>query len=356
MTINNYLRLVLIISLLFLFTGNLLGEDYYREEEVVEVYDRKGEYIFSIALGVSPGDRYISEDNIEYVIKKVQGNRAEAEKLGEVDLLIGIADELGALSPLAAEGKKIVAIYHTHNAESYPPGPISSQGRGDIHDVGKALAGALQKQGVRAIHSENMHLPQDGAAYSRSRATALNLVRQQPDCILDLHRDAIPDKKTYSNVIAGKPVTKIRLVVGRQNPNRAVIDKFARQLKAVSDKNYPGLIKDIFYGSGDYNQSVYPRSLLLEVGTFRNTAQEAKNGVTLLASPLASVLYGGKGDNPLGSGRESRSALKTFFWLIAFIIIGGTGYLYVKEGSWEGVKKRLRNYISREILDRGGGK
>ena len=51
-------------------------------------------------------------------------------------------------------------------------------------------------------------------------------------------------------------MTKVQIVLGRTNPNLKANEAFAKQVKAVVDKKYPGLIKGIFYGDGKYNQDL----------------------------------------------------------------------------------------------------
>ncbi len=352
---RNIYIFIFIISTLIIFVQLSYAEDLagHNEEEVMEVYDKDNNLIFSIAMGVTAGDRYLSEDNIEYEIVSVEGKKAIAGKKGKIDLEAELQASLGNLPYMAVEETKVVGIYHTHNDESYQPGSVSKGGQGDIHRVGKELSRALEKKGIDTIYSDNLHLPHDGAAYARSRGTALSIARKNPDVILDLHRDAIPDVNSYTASVKGENVTQIRLVVGRQNPNNKVNDQFARHLKAASDQITPGLIKDIFYGKGEYNQSIFPRAILMEFGTYSNNMQQALNAANLLASPISHLLYGGKGDKPLGSEGEQRSALSNLFLIL---ILFGTGlflYLYYIEGSLTGVKERLKRFFSRELIDRG---
>ena len=62
-------------------------------------------------------------------------------------------------------------------------------------------------------------------------------------------------------------MSKVRLLVGKSNQNKEANLSFAKQIKAVGDKLYPKLIKDIYMGKGTYNQDLAPRSVLLEFGT-----------------------------------------------------------------------------------------
>lgn len=91
----------------------------------------------------------------------------------------------------------VVGIYHTHNAESYVPtsGTESKEdGQGDVLQVGKALAAALEKQGVEVHWTPSSHLPHDGQAYLRSRRTATELLRSNPDTLIDVHRRCHPPR------------------------------------------------------------------------------------------------------------------------------------------------------------------
>lgn len=354
---NKFHILVLILLLIILYTPVIIANDFigHVEESVVNVYDSEGSFIFATAMGVTKGDRYINEDNFEFVVEDVNGNRAIAKKLGKVELLENLDKQVGLLPPLAQGGKKLIGIYFTHNDESYKPGEENVQGRGEIHNVGEVLKNALEEKGIRVIKAEDLHLPHDGAAYERSRSTSINIARQRPDAIFDVHRDAVPSTKYYVTKVEGKHMSKIRLVVGRQNPNRKVNDSFARQLKAVADKYYPGLIRGIFYGNGSYNQEVSPRSLLLEFGTHVTTKEQAQASATLFADVVNQLLYGGKGNQPSQGTKsmENTSSITTIFWIIFILGAGVLGYLFINEGSWSGVLNRIKKFFGREILDKG---
>ena len=314
------------------------------------VYDREGNYIFCTGRSVSEGDRYISEDNIEYHIENVEDDKAYAREIGEVDLLEGLEEFLtGMPIELAANNQKMVAIFHTHNGESYEPGPESTEGKGDIHQIGESLQNALESEGIRAIHREDLHLPHDGLAYERSRATVVEVLKENPDIILDIHRDGVPHIQEYLREIDGQEVTQIRLVVGRQNPNFQANDQFARVLKASADEIYPGLIKDIFYGRGNYNQQMAPNFLLLEFGTYVNTADQANSSAYLMAAPIKRVLQG-----DMEALKSDRPVWNTILIILLVVTAGITGYLYINEGSWEGVFARLRELLPVGIFGRKG--
>ncbi|GAB6877077.1 stage II sporulation protein P [Thermaerobacter litoralis] len=188
-------------------------------------------------------------------------------------------------------GEGLIGIYHTHNDESYIPtdGTASVEGRGGIHKVGDVLGRELAQHGFRVVKSEALHLPHDRGAYRRSRRTALDFMPKNPLVLLDVHRDATPPE-FYREVVKGEPVTQIRLVVGRENPFRRTNLAFARRLKAEADRSFPGLVKGIYYGRGNYNQDLGPRTLLIEVGAHTNSRIRAERGAAMFATVLDRTL------------------------------------------------------------------
>lgn len=65
-----------------------------------------------------------------------------------------------------------------------------------------------------------------------------------------------------------------------------------KKLKAAADSEYPGLIKDIFIGKGNYNQELMPQSILLEFGTHTSNKEEVLRSTELMADVLHTVLFG----------------------------------------------------------------
>ena len=310
-----------------------LGDGYFT------VVDENGQTILTTGLGVSVGDEFWAEDNRVYVVESVTGNvaRANFERI----------EDLGSYLPAAtghvgAAARPFVGIYHTHGDESYIPsdGAAAIDDHGGVYDVGRSLAGALQQAGLPVIHDQAVHLPHDAAAYHRSRRTAVDLVRQGAQVLFDVHRDTGPASE-YRRTVDGVPVTQVMLVVGRQNPGMANNLAFARAIKAVADRQAPGLIRGIFYAHGNYNQDLSPRLLLLEVGDDHNTKEHAENGAAVLGSILPAVL------NSPGLWRaQERSSWSTLFWLAMAVVLGGGTYLVIASGGVLPAAARLRRVVS----------
>lgn len=333
-------------------TGDFLwGEE--RKDGYFTIRDTNGRILDLTARVVYPGDELITGDNHHYRIHRIEGDMAWAELLGVETLSWEEAQ------PVAAQGeaRNLVAIYNTHSDESYTPtdGAESIPAGGGICKVGEVMAEKLRSLGIQVEYDKRPHEPHDSEAYRRSRRTAVKLAQDAPAAILDIHRDGVPQASFYNAQIAGEDVTRVRLVVGRQNANmRANLD-FAKRLKAYLDEKYPGLVRGIFIGRGDYNQDISPRSVLVEVGTYTNRRDQAQRGGALFAEALPPVLGIGtaaspQGPGPVGPGAppSTRGDWTGVLWVIVALVAGGIAFLVISTGSWQGAKERLRRFASRE--------
>lgn len=299
------LLLALILALFGTSDPTLANEDiwggFLPAGEYFTILDPQGQILMETGRHIYLEDQYLTSDNMLYVVMEVDENAqiAKTKLVEEVKLEIfswnSLREELGLTVIQAAEEgvKGKVALYHTHNAESYLPtdGTDSINGRGGIHQVGQAFVSSLNDLGVTVDYSENLHLPHDRGAYRRSRETVLELLSANPDAIFDLHRDAAP-QSAYAIQLKDEWMTQVHFVVGRQNQNLGVNRKYAQSLKAIADEMYPGLVKGIFYGRGNYNQDLSPLSLLLEVGAHTNSREAAERGISLFAEVVNHYFYG----------------------------------------------------------------
>jgi stage II sporulation protein P len=301
--------------------------------------DNQGHVITQTGHQVVIGDEYLNSGNHLYQVVRVKNNIAVVKLVKQNGLQTSVWSGLQAFIHqvftfdfLGAEVKQKrgpIAIYHTHSDESYVPsdGISSKPAHGGVFQVGDSLTNSLESKGIPVVHSKTPHDPHDGMAYDRSRRTAVQLLRERPICLIDLHRDAGP-RQGYSEFINNQAVTKVQLVIGRQNPNFQANNDFAKNIKAVVDRKYPGLIKGIFYGNGKFNQDLGPRSILLEFGTEKNSKEAAERGANVFAAAARDALYG-----LTGSGVVNRGSLRSLFWIVV-TLIGGVGlFLLINRGS-----------------------
>jgi stage II sporulation protein P len=223
-------------------TGETTSGNFYT------VRDEKGMTIFQTGLAVHIDDRYISENDVEYVIIKIDGLNAQAsivqtQNKANPELNDNITSStlrLNQAVPTVVAKPTHVVMYHTHDDESYIPtdGKASQPAQGGVLKVGEALTETLKNAGVSVTHNQDSHGPHDVNAYHRSRRTAVQLIKEQPDAILDIHRDSAP-VKAYYTTINGIDCARVMIVIGRSNPNMKTNLAYARQIKASADKLYP---------------------------------------------------------------------------------------------------------------------
>lgn len=361
------LQLILLFFIIFLFPLNALADDWYEKDEgYFSMLDEAGEELTLMAREIFVDDEYISSENKHYKIVKVDKvkKQAVAKLIGEVKLPpVEQANAfISVLSLLETKGS--VLIYCTHSDESYVPsdGKASIPGKGGIFDVAEAFKNALNKKNVNAVLDKTSHDPHDAGAYRRSQRTAIELIKKNMPvaAVFDIHRDAVPSS-VYATKVDGQPMTKVRIVLGGRNQNRKANEELAYKIKAVADKAYPGLIKDIFIGRGAYNQELSPRSLLLEFGAYKNAKESAKKASQYLADVISKSLYGGtlQGQNQAGesTGRDKVSPLsqqndqgggRGILWLLGILVIGGVAFLFLSTGGKE-ISSKITNFTRQEF-------
>jgi stage II sporulation protein P len=289
----------ILLTLLMVSIGGLARAEMEAPSgEYYSMVNEQNNIVHQTALEVQPGDIYIAADNSKYVVVEVNGYTARCVYQGKEEMPV-INDDVQVQAgifdnavPIVKKGSQAtIAVYHTHSDESYVPndGKESIPGKGGIYDVGQAFVDKLKSMGFNVQYNQENHNPHDVNAYNRSRKTASSLLKTGPDAIIDVHRDAVPPGE-YQTQVNGQQATKVKLVVGKSNPNMTTTMEFAKTLKAAMDKKYPGLSDGIFVGKGAYNQDLSPRAMLIEVGAHTNDKDAAEKGVQAFAEILPTVL------------------------------------------------------------------
>ncbi len=367
---KRFAAFVLVLMMLFPFCAMAQDSDT-ESESVYRLLDEKGQYVTSICYEPDKGDEYISADNKHYEVTAV--NTKDLTATLKYEGLFELPDvswlETDDSVQVSAVGKeKKIALYCTHSDESYKngDGQSSDNNMGGIYDVAKKLAANLKDKGVTVTQSDAKHHPHDAGAYRRSRQTAVQLLKATPDAIFDIHRDGIPDPDEYAVTLGGEKVSKVRLLVGRSNQNMSANKQFASQLKAVADKVYPGLIKDIFIGKGAYNQDLYPRSVLLEFGTYTLAKERVLKSTELMSDVIYRTLYGGVTGSAGASdvGQKSSSNTNTnntatadvqkdnkgagtgIFWVLGIFVLGIGVFALISSGSKQGAMDKMKRTAS----------
>lgn len=196
-----------------------------------------------------------------------------------------------------------VFIYHTHFTESFLPELEADQPNGaydpkvNITRVGNRLGKDLEKLGIGAqVHDEG-YQAEWNKMYQASRKTVVEAMKKNDDLhyFIDLHRDSQRREKTTTE-INGKNYARVAFVVGTAHPHWEKNEQLARKMHKKLDELYPGLSKGVFrksraMGNGEYNQSLSPNSMLVEVGGVDNSFEETFRTTEALARALAEVHF-----------------------------------------------------------------
>ncbi|MDT8902734.1 stage II sporulation protein P [Anaeroselena agilis] len=344
------------------------------------VADERGAVILETGLIVRPGDMFIGEDNRLYEINAVEGTLAKArflrdEPLAALDASIPVQAPVPppggpvpaapvapdtVRTPSPAPPQQLIAIYYTHNDESYIPtdGKATINGNGGIFNVGGAFARRLIELGYAVENDQTRHDPHDANAYQRSRRTFKRLLEQGPAASFDIHRDSAP-LSSYQVTIDGQPAAKMLLVVGRQNQNRQTTLNYAKKIKAAVDSRYKGLIRGIFIAHGNYNQDLSPRTMLVEMGTQYNSRDAAERTAAFFAdtvplflapppkTPVAAAAPGSEGPPAADEGGFVRDIVN----IVAVLVAGIAGFLFISTGSWREARRKLARFRRLEFTN-----
>ncbi|MFW6306786.1 MAG: stage II sporulation protein P, partial [Bacillota bacterium] len=124
--------------------------------------------------------------------------------------------------------KPVIAIYHTHNSETYIDDPRHQDDNGhvlpgnigNVGKVGMEVARILSEEyKFRVIHTTKIHDTKYSMSYYNSRKTVKELLSNYPeiDLLLDIHRDGIKanvSKDDITAVLNRQRIANVMVVVG----------------------------------------------------------------------------------------------------------------------------------------------
>ncbi|CAM4311434.1 stage II sporulation protein P [Paenibacillus alkaliterrae] len=232
--------------------------------------------------------------------------REEGGESAPVEGSTGKDDNGAEVKPTTGDSK-VVFIYHSHNRESWYPelndkekDPNSKTK--NITLVGKRLAKMLEEKGIGTQHS-NIDYPTAipgyrwELSYKYSMKTVKEAIASSKDLkfFFDLHRDS--QNRKYTTVdINGKSYAQVYFVIGHKNSNWEQNEAFATKIHEALDKKYPGISRGIWgktaaTGNAEYNQSLAPESVLVEIGGVENTLEESYRTADALAEVIADIYW-----------------------------------------------------------------
>lgn len=292
----------LLLAIAFLFVivapssiiANAEGNELLVVEEnnkTYKIYNESGDLIAE-KQNVYVDDSILTTDFVKYKIIQIDDDNNVAfaefeERLRKPDVSVEYVPNR------ISQDNPTLCLYMTHNDESYVTGDgyDSIYGKGGIHDIAKLLKLNFEKLGITTHIDETLHIPHDSYAYSRSSATAKKLLSNYtPDAIFDIHRDGA-SRSTYVKKVGGVERCKVRIVVGKASSNFKIAEQFALYLMSVASEVCDWLFLDIYYASGHYNQGLYSKALLFEMGSHLVEKDLVEQSVPELAKVVKTALF-----------------------------------------------------------------
>lgn len=200
-----------------------------------------------------------------------------------------------------------ILIYHTHSKERYIDSRPNIE-EDTVVGVGSYLEQILEEDyGYNVIHDTSpydiVHGREDrNVAYNQAEAGVSKILEKNKgiEILIDLHRDS---GNASTVMVNGLETAKIMLFNGLcrdqsgpitylDNPYLQDNLAFSFQLQLKSKELYPGLFKKNYLKSYRFNMHLRPRSLLVELGTEKDTLQSAKNAMIPFAEVLDTILKG----------------------------------------------------------------
>ena len=263
----------------------------------------------SVRVAEVAGKKYTMEDlrSVSYLKDHLYIVNATTKMTeADFDAEYFISKDLSLQSADASEGPQIL-IFHTHASEGFADSRAGVK-EDTVIGAGEYLAEILrEKYGYQVLHDTMVFDRKNGKdnrnyAYNDALEYLEKLLEQYPsiEVVIDLHRDAGEKRVATVN---GKQTAKVMLFNGLCRntqgklsylPNENLKDNlaFSFQMKLIGDEMYPGFMNRIYLKDYRYNMHLKERYLLVELGTEKNTVEEAMNAMEPLADVLHQVLGG----------------------------------------------------------------
>lgn len=202
-----------------------------------------------------------------------------------------------------------VLIYHTHNRESFLP-DINKTDVKDAWDekinvtlVGDKLKLSLEENGIGVKHDKtdiSNILLEKGLPFSDSymvyRETLEAIYNQNKSLKIafDVHRDSLVDSAKTTVRIKEKDYARIYFVLSGSHNNYKQNEQFAILLQEKMEHEYPGITRGVRISKGPqqstYNQDLFNRSIIVEVGGPKNSLEEVNSTMEAFSEIMTEVI------------------------------------------------------------------
>lgn len=199
------------------------------------------------------------------------------------------------------KAKPEVFIYHTHTTESFKPEEKFSMDHDkNVCEIGDVIVNELENNyGISVVHDKTVHDVAYTGSYQRSGETVNRYLKKYGDfkLLIDLHRDSVDNKSAFTIKLNGENVAKYMFVIAKNNPHFKSNMMHVNDMIQISNKLYPKLCRGVLYyerGACASNQKKSNNSILIELGSYVNTLDEAKRTGKYLSRVIAEHLNGKK--------------------------------------------------------------
>lgn len=218
-------------------------------------------------------------------------------------------ETIGGVYPIAAyHGVKTVSengeplpvlVLHSHNAEAYDqpgvPRYVDYDDTLTVIQTGASFVQMLEERGIPVVHDTSHYMDEDyDLTYVETRKMFLERLPQEEFAmILDLHNDGMDRSYTTAVGPDGKEMAAFLFVISREdvaNGPYGTNAGFARDLEREMEEQLYGISRGIYYNwDVFYNHDLHPASVVIEVGGYMNTVEEALRSLEYLADAVAAV-------------------------------------------------------------------
>ena len=196
--------------------------------------------------------------------------------------------------------KPEILIYHTHNMEHYSEATgQNTNPDANVVGVGQMLTKELEEgYGISVLHDTSDYtMPDYDTAYDRSREGLKKNLNDNGSfkIIIDLHRDGVSKKSSSTATLNDQTLAQFMFVVSQNVQYYEENQKAVDDLYEIGENLFPEIIKPtrvVEYPGGinGYNQGFAEKSMIIEVGSQLNSAQESKLTAKYIARILAEYL------------------------------------------------------------------
>ena len=217
--------------------------------------------------------------------------------------------------PINTQAPPAILILHTHatesflsaNAVSYNADTVKTRTQDTAQNVvavGDILAQTFTECGLQVFHCRELFDAESyPKAYENAAAAIRRYLKEYPQIgyVFDVHRDALcrqnGDEIKPVTAIDGVRCAQVMLVVGTDEAGANHPDweknlTVAVHIQQYLTQQYTDFARPINIRSATFNEQYTAGSLLLEIGSFGNTLEEAKRAARHLGYAMADIITG----------------------------------------------------------------